>query len=68
MTKTVIGKPHRSEVFHTETCRHIKRAKTRGYDRQPVSEAAIEFHELEKCASCQGEHSIHNRGQVPADD
>lgn len=66
--KKTVGKPHRSEVFHTGECRHIKRAKTRGYKIQPVSEAAIDHHDLEECPSCRGEQTIHNRAEVTSDD
>jgi hypothetical protein len=61
----VIGTPYRSTHYHTSRCRHVKRAVTRGTEIVEPSEAAVEYHELEHCSSCDGGHDIHNRGPVP---
>jgi hypothetical protein len=63
----VVGTPYRSSVYHTQHCRHIQRARTHGYEINEPSESAMEYHDLDHCESCSGEHAakIHDGGPVP---
>jgi hypothetical protein len=63
--KRIIGTPYKSTHYHTERCRHVKRAVRRGAEINRPSEAALEYHDLEHCSSCDDERENHNRGPVP---
>jgi len=55
-----------ADCYHTGACMGLSRS---GKEPTPISDAAIDWHDLEQCKYCDSDVNVANqRGGVPADD